>query len=209
MTPSRISGMPAGRYSILDGYGRPRGTEKFRSAPGPMGWRYFSDVQIETKEPHHEIVDLAVDSFWRPVRTRIETGSHSILLIAEGDRLTGFRNGRPVAIPWGPDTELDYASPAYNVVTATRLRRSAEFDAIFLEPVTCEPVLERQRYDLIGEEDVETAVGRFAATRWRFTALAAGFTAGMWIAGDVLVRYEGLYELEWYEPGATGPPIRA
>jgi len=200
--------MPAGRYSILDDYGRPRGTEKFRSAPGPMGWRYFSDVQIETKEPHHEIVDLAVDSFWRPVRTRIETGSHSILLIAEGDRLTGFRDGRPVAIPWGPDTELDYASPAYNVVTANRLRGSAEFDVVFLEPVTCEPVLERQRYELVGEEEVETTVGRFGATRWRFTALAAGFTAGMWIAGDVLVRYEGLYELEWYEPGATGPPIR-
>ena len=174
-----------------------------------MGWRYFSDVEIETNEPHHEIVDLAVDSSWRPVRTRIETGSHSILLTADGDRLAGFRDGQPVAIPWGPDTELDYASPAYNVVTANRLRRSAEFDVVFLQPVTCEPVEERQRYELIGEEEVETAVGRFNATRWRFTALAKGFTAGMWIAGDVLVRYESLYELEWYEPGATGPPIHA
>ncbi len=201
--------MPAGRYTILDVDGRPRGTEKFRCAPGPMGWRYFSDVEIETNEPHHEIVDLAVDSSWRPVRTRIETGSHSILLTAEGDRLAGFRDGQPVAIPWDPDAELHYASPAYNVVTANRLRRSAEFDVVFLQPVTCKPVLERQRYELIGEEEVETAVGRFAATRWRFTALAGGFTAGMWIAGDVLVSYEGLYELDWYEPGATGPPIHA
>jgi hypothetical protein len=201
--------MPAGRYTILDGDGRPRGREKFRCAPGPMGWRYFSDVQIESKEPHQGIVDLAVDSSWRPVRTRIETGSHRILLRPEGDRLTGFRDGQSVTIPWGPDTELDYASPAYNVVTANRLRRSAEFDVVFLEPVTCKPVLERQRYELIGEEEVETAVGRFAATRWWFTALESGFTAGMWIAGDLLVRFEGLYELEWYEPGATGPPIRS
>src|SRR3989442_11428183 len=114
--------MPAGRYSILDDYGRPRGTEKFRSAPGPMGWRYFSDVQIETKEPHHEIVDLAVDSFWRPVRTLIETRSHSILLIAEGDRLSGLRDGRPPALPRLPGTRLDYASPPCNVVTANPRR---------------------------------------------------------------------------------------
>jgi len=60
-----------GRYTILDDDARPSGTEEFRCAPGPMGWRYFSDVEIETKEPHHEIVDLAVDSSWRPVRTRI------------------------------------------------------------------------------------------------------------------------------------------
>lgn len=200
--------MPLGRYVILDDDGGRRGTEDFRSAPGPIGWRYFSDVQIETGEPHHEIVDLVVDSSWRPVRTRIETGSHDILLTAKDDRLAGFRDRESVAIPWGPDTEIDYASPAFNVVTANRLRRSAEFDVVFLEPVTCEPVLQRQRYELIGDEEVETAVGPFEATRWQFTALSDGYSAGMWIVADVLVRYEGLYELEQYDPGATGPPVR-
>src|SRR5437762_9581238 len=200
--------MAIGRYAMLDDDGGRRGSEEFRCAPGPMGWRYFSNIRLEDEAPHEEIVDLAVDASWRPVRTRIETGSHSILLSAEGDRLAGFRDRAAISIPWSSETELDYASPAFNVVTANRLRRSEEFDVVFLEPVTCEPVLERQRYELIGEEHVETAVGRFAATRWRFTALGSGFTAGMWIAGDVLVRYEGLYELEWYEPGATGPPIR-
>src|SRR5205823_12728036 len=139
---------------------------------------------------------------------RVAMGPTSILLMAEGGGLAGFGDGKPVASPWGPRTDLGYAAPASSVVPAHRLRRSAEFDVVFLEPVPCEPVLERQRSELIGEEHVETAVGRFAATRWRFTALGSGFTAGMWIAGDVLVRYEGLYELEWYEPGATGPPIR-
>jgi hypothetical protein len=199
--------MPLGRYVILDDDGGRRGTEDFRSAPGPIGWRYFSDVVIETGESHHEIVDLVVDSSWRPVRTRIETGSHDILLTAMDDQLAGFRDRKAVAIPWGPDTEIDYASPAFNVVTANRLRRSAEFDVVFLEPVTCEPVMQRQRYELIGDEEVETAAGRFDATRWQFTALSDGYTAGMWIVADVLVRYEGLYELEQYDPGATGPPI--
>src|SRR6058998_1171472 len=130
--------MPFGRYTVFGEGGKPVGTEEFRCAPGPMGWRYFADVEIETDEPHHEIVDLAVDSQWRPVRTRIETGTHSILLTAESDRLAGFHDRQPVDIAWGSDTELDYASPAYNVVTANRLRRSAEFDVVFLEPVTCE-----------------------------------------------------------------------
>jgi hypothetical protein len=201
--------MAIGRYAILDDDGSRRGSEEFRCAPGPMGWRSFSNIRLEAEYPHDEIVDIAVDASWRPVRTRIETGSHSILLSAEGDHLEGFRDREPISIPWGPETELDYASPAFNVVTANRLRRSAEFDVVFLEPVTCEPVPERQRYELIGDEEVETAVGRFAATRWQFTALSSGYTAGMWIAGDVLVRYEGLYELDYFESGASGPQVLA
>ncbi len=66
--------------------------------------------------------------------------------------------------------------------------------------------MERQRYELVGDEEVATPVGRFAARRWRSTALSTGNTADLWIAGDVVVRHEGAYELEWYEPGATGPP---
>jgi hypothetical protein len=113
-----------------------------------------------------------------------------------------------VDIAWGPDVELDYASPAFNAVTANRLPGTAEFDVVFLEPGTCEPVPERQRYELLGEEDVDTPAGRFAARRWRFTALSTGWTRDVWVAGDVVVRYESLYELEAYEPGASGVPVR-
>jgi hypothetical protein len=200
--------MPLGRYTVMDGDEKPVGTEDFRCAPGPMGWRYFSDVVLTDPEPRHEIVDLAADVGWRPARTRIDTGTHEILLIAEAGRLSGFRDRRPIEVPWGPDTELDYASPAFNAVTANRLEETAEFDVVFLEPHTCEPVLERQRYELIGDEDVDTPVGRFAARRWRFTALSTNWTRDFWVAGDVVVRYEGLYELETYEPGASGVPIR-
>ncbi len=198
--------MPIGRYTVMDGDGNPVGTEDFRSAPGPAGWRYFSDIQTTLPQPHHEVVDLVADAGWRPVRTRIDTGSHEILLMAEHDHLTGYRDGVAVDVAWGPDVELDYASPAYNVVTANRLGSgTAEFDVVFLQPVTCQPVEERQRYVHLGAEDVITSVGRFDSVRWRFTVLSSGWSRDFWIAGDVVVRYDGLYALESYEPGASGP----
>jgi hypothetical protein len=197
--------MPIGRYEVMDGDGRPVGTEDFRSAPGPAGWRYVSDVITSLPFPHEEVVDLVADASWRPVRTRIQTGQHELLLEARENRLAGRLDGAAIDVPWGPDVELDYASPAYNVLTANRLGRTAEFDVVFLEPVTCQPRQERQRYELLGHEEVAPAAGRFAAQRWRYTALSSGWSRDLWITGDVLVRYEGLYELGWYQPGASGP----
>ena len=101
----------------------------------------------------------------------MHTGSHDILLSAEAERLTGFLDREPIEIAWGPDTELDYASPAYNAVTANRLGRTAEFDVVFLDPFTCEPTLERQRYEHLGDDEVATPVGRFSAHRWSSPAL--------------------------------------
>ncbi|HEX9122701.1 MAG TPA: hypothetical protein VF984_04975 [Actinomycetota bacterium] len=197
--------MAVGRYTVMDGEGAPVGTEDFRCAPGPVGWRYFADVVTSVPEPHHETVDLTVDADWRPVRTRIHTGSHEILLSAGGDRLAGFLDGGAVETPWGPDHHLDYLSPAYNAVTANRLSGSAEIEVVFLAPVTCEPRIERQRYELLGNDEVATPVGRFAATRWRYTALSSGWSRDLWVAADVVVRYDDVFELEWYEPGASGP----
>jgi hypothetical protein len=196
--------MPVGRYTVLDGEGNPVGTEDFRCAPGPAGWRYFGEIATSDPVPHREIVDLAVDASWRPVRTRIETGSHHIVLSADGDALRGVLDDAPVTTRWGSGWHVDYLSPAYNAVTTKRLDGSVEIDVIYLEPVTCEPREERQRYERLGDEDVDTPVGRFAARRWRFTALSTGWSRDLWIAGDVVVRFEGLYELEWYEAGATG-----
>lgn len=196
--------MPAGRYTVMDGDGRPVGTEDFRCAPGPAGWRYFAEIQTSVPEPHREIVDLVVDEAWRPIRTRLDTGSHELLLQAEGDRLVGYRDGEAIQTPWGPDHHLDYLSPAYNAVTAMRLEASAEIEVVYLLPVTCEPTVVRQRYELLGEEEVETPVGRFAARRWRYTALSSGFTRDLWTAEDVLVAYDGVFRLDDYEPGASG-----
>jgi hypothetical protein len=189
----------------MDGRGRPVGTEEFTCASGPLGWRYAARIHTEVPEPHEETVDLVVDAGWRPVRTRIETGSHELLLQAEGDRLTGFLDGQPIETPWGPEHHLDYLSPAYNAVTAMRLADTAEIEVVYLLPVTCEPTMTRQRYELLGDEDVDTPVGRFAARRWRYTALASGFTRELWTAADVVVAYDDVFRLDAYEPGATGP----
>lgn len=188
--------MPSGRYRIASG-----GTEDFRAAPGPMGWRYFSTIRIDEPEPHEEVVDLSVDRGRRPVRVRIETGAHA--LRASPPSFT--RDGEPLDVAFGPETELDYLSPCFNVVTASRLGRTADIDVIYFEPYTIEPVAVRQRYELLGDEEIATPSGRFGARAWRYTALDSGFTARLWIAGDVLVAYEGLYELVAYESGATGP----
>jgi hypothetical protein len=200
--------MPRGRYTVFD-EGRPIGTESFRCAPGPIGWRYFADVDTELPSPHRETIDLAVDAEWRIARARIATGEHEILLEPRDDRLVGWRDRAAIEIPYGPSHHLDYLTPAANAITCRRLTQTQEIDVVWLRPVTLEPVEVRQRYELHGAGTVETPVGTFDAVRWTFTFLDEdGFTADLWIAGDVVVAYQGLFELVWYEPGASGPRPR-
>ncbi len=195
--------MPLGRYAVLGDDGAPVGTEEFRCAPGPVGWRYFSEVQTD----HHETLDVAVDADWRIARVRADTGSHDILLESQGDVLTGYRDRKEIEIPYGSDMHLDVYTPATNAITARRLAATTEIDVIYLEPVSLEPSRVRQRYELLGGEDVTTPVGRFDAVRWRFTALDSGWTGDLWIAGDVVVAYQHLFTLEWYDPGASGARV--
>ena len=98
---------------------------------------------------HRETVDVVVDASWSIVRVRIETGSHGIFLEPRNGVLTGLLDGEPVEITWGAETHLDYLSPAFNAVTANRLDGTAEIDVVYLEPVTLEPTLMRQRYQLL------------------------------------------------------------
>jgi hypothetical protein len=104
---------------------------------------------------------------------------------------------------------LDYLSPAFNAVTCRRLEATTEIEVVFVEPYTLEPVVERQRYDLIGGEEVDTPAGAFAATRWHYTSLRSGWNADLWAAADVVVAYERLFRLAWYEAGASGPQPHA
>jgi hypothetical protein len=197
--------MPVGRYTVQDGDGRPVGTEGFRCAPGPSGWRYVATIATSDPEPHREVVDLVVDDGWRPVRVRIDSGDHQVLLSVEGDRLTGHRDGEPIEMPFGPEVEIDYLSPCFNAVTARRLDRTDEIEVVYLEPVTIEPIKARQRYEREAEEDVDTPVGRFRARKWQYTSLDSGWSRPFWLAGDVVVRFQDLFELEEYEQGASGP----
>jgi len=199
--------VPAGRYAVLGDDGVRVGTEEFRCAPGPMGWRYFSDIQTTDPTRHVETFDVVVDADWRPVRIRVDTGEHQILLEPHGDALTGLRDGVSIDLPWEPGHHLDYFTPATNLITTRRLRETAEIDVVYLAPVTLEPTLERQRYELHGGEEVDTPVGRFASTHWRYTSLPDGWTSDLWVANDVVVRYDRLFTLEWYDPGASGPRV--
>jgi hypothetical protein len=151
------------------------------------------------------MIDLVSDGASRPVRVRIDTGSHAILLAAWEGSLSGTLDGDPVQIEWGPDLYLDYLSPAFSAATANRLGGTADIEVVYLEPVTCLPRRDRQRYELLGEEEIATPVGRFSARRWRYTALRTGWTRSLWVAGDLVVSYEGLFELAAYEPGQSGP----
>jgi hypothetical protein len=170
-----------------------------------MGWRYVSEIHRDEPTPHRESVDVAVDDAWRIVRARIETGGHSILLEPRDGSLVGLRDGVEISIEWGPEMHLDYLSPAFNAVTAKRLDGTAEIEVVYLEPVTLEPTLMRQRYELQQREIVDTPAGRFVAARWRYTAVTSGWTSELWIVDDVVVRYDRAFELIAYEPRATGP----
>ena len=196
--------MPQGRYTVLGDDGTPVGTESFRCAPGPMGWRYFSDVDTTDPTPHREIVDVVVGADRRIARVRIDTGEHQVLLEPRGDVLAGYRDGREIEIAYGPDVHLDYFTPATNVVTTRRLAGTTEIDVVYLAPVTLEASRMRQRYELLGPDEVETPAGTFEAVRWTFTDLGSGWTADLWIAGDTVVAYERLFDLVWYEAGARG-----
>ena len=197
--------MPSGRYALAGRSGSWVGTEVFRCAPGPMGWRYVAEIERDEPTRHRETVDVAVDAVWRIVRARIETGSHSVLLEPSADALVGVRDGDEISIPWGPAMHLDYLTPSFNAITAQRLDETTEIEVVYLEPVTLEPTVTRQRYELLGPDEVETPVGRFRCTRWRYTALETGWTSELWVADDVVVRYDRAFELIEYDPGTMGP----
>lgn len=201
--------MPSGRYAVLGHSGDIVGTEDFRCAPGPMGWRYVSEIERDEPGPHRVTVDVVVDASWRVVRARIETGSHAIVLEPRDGALEGIRDGEELEIPCGPESHLDYLSPAFNAVTTQRLEGTEEIEVVFLEPVTLEPTVVRQRYELLGPDAVETPVGTFTSVRWRYTAIDSGWTSELWVADDVVVRYDRAFELTGYEAGASGPvPMR-
>src|SRR5436309_14140207 len=156
--------MPFARYSLSAQGRKPVGTEELRYAPGPMGWRYFSQVEATDPSPHHETLDFAVDADWRIARMRIATGEHDILLEpgSDGTALTGYRDNEPIEIPYGPDVHLDYFTPATNAITAPRLLGTTEIDVVRLKPVTLDPTRVRQHYELIGDEQIATSLGTFA-----------------------------------------------
>ena len=153
-------------------------------------------------------MDITVDADWRPVRLRISTGEHDLVARPRDGALIVDLDEETLELPWNDESELDYRSPAFNAVTANHLRlakrREADLSVVFLEPFTCRPRIVRQRYELLGEGPVTTPAGRFDAEEWRYTSVDSGWSRSVWVAGDIVVAYEGAWELIEYEPGAHG-----
>ena len=69
--PVRVLRVPQGRYVVIGDDGASVGTESFRCAPGPMGWRYVSEIATNEHGPHRADIDIAVDAEWRIVRVQV------------------------------------------------------------------------------------------------------------------------------------------
>jgi hypothetical protein len=194
--------MPSGLYRLFDSEGAPTGTEQFRCAPGPMGWRYFSTVQDARGVSN---VDLSVDASWRPVRVRIQTPEHHLLVSVRARQLAGILDDEPLELPFDQTTmTADYPSPCFPLVTTLRLGSTAEIEAVSFDPETLRAQGEHHRYEGGDAEEVATPVGRFAARAWRHVTPRLRFSRALWIAGDVVVAGDGI-ELVAYDPGGRGP----
>ena len=196
--------MPSGLYRLFDESGTPLGTEQFRCAPGPMGWRYFSTVQDARGVSN---VDLSVDASWRPVRVRIQTAEHHLLVSARGDQFAGILDDGQLELPFDQETmTADYPSPCFPLVAMKRLGETSEIDALSFDPETLRAGIEHHRYEAGESEEITTPVGRFAVRAWRHIAPRPRFSRALWIAGDVVVAGDGL-ELVAYDPGGRGPQV--
>jgi hypothetical protein len=191
--------LPSGFYRLLDGDGNDAGSEQFRCAPGPMGWRYFATVQDARGSTN---VDLSVDASWQPVRVRIQSPEHHLLVTRQGAML----DEQPSDIIL--TTATYYPSPGFVVAAARALGETSEVDVTAFD-AELRAHDEHHRYELLGDEDVTTAVGTFSARKWRFVAPQPRFARDVWIAGDVAVAADGWFELLAYEAGGKGPIARA
>ena len=200
--------MPSGRYSVRGRSGEVVGTEDFRCAPGPMGWRYVSEIEREEPTLHRETVDVVVDASWRVVRARIETGAMRSSWSRGDGVLAGIRDGERIEVPWGPESHLDYLSPAFNAITAQRLTDTSG-DRRRL-PASRSRSIPSRCASATSSFAVRTSTrraGKYFSAKWHYTALASGWESDLWVAEDVVVRYDRAFELISYERGATGPVL--
>ena len=101
--------------------------------------------------PHVETFDVVVDADWRPVRLRADTGEHQHpARAATAARSAAGATACRSSCRGSPTAISTTSRPATNLITTKRLTDTAEIDVVFLEPVTLEPTLVRQRYELQG-----------------------------------------------------------
>ncbi len=199
--------MPAGTYTVFGLDGRPVGTEEFRTAPGIAGSRWFSTIRFSDPAAGEEVVDLSVDEYWRPMRLRIGTGEHHLILQRSGQGFSGARDAEELEV--GPVADFGYRSPGFNAATANRLMTenltSADLEITRVEAGSLGLRTSRQRYERLGDEELTTRVGRFPAVRWRYTDLDSERTGELWTGGAIVLSYPGVAELAEFDPLGAGP----
>lgn len=107
------------------------------------GRRYFSTVNARGPEPHCEVIDIVSDGASRPVRVRIDAGSHAILLAPGGKPL--WKPGRGSSadrVGTGPVPRLSLSCVQRGYRQSAG--GTADIEVVYLEPVTCLPRRERQ-----------------------------------------------------------------
>ena len=201
--------MPSGRYAVRGRSGDVVGTEDFRCAPGPMGWRYVSEIQRDEPTPHRETVDVVVDASWRIVRD--EDRDRVALDPPRAARRTHSKGSETgTRSRWRGDRRCTWTTSRRPSTRSRRTDWDGATDAQTSTSSSSSPSRSSRSRCVSGTScsdgnTVETPPGTFLAARWRYTALATGWTSELWVADDVVVRYDRAFELISYEAGASGP----
>ncbi|MCM2390056.1 hypothetical protein [Streptomyces albipurpureus] len=207
--------MPRGRYSLHDPHDHsPLGEEHFQCAPGPLGWRYVSQITTPAGD-HAGSVDLALDELGRPIRLELHAASWQVRAAAL-DGVTWVRSD-----PTGTHaTEgnvrahtFSGTSPAFLIATARLLRLTPHSThtrvrlVAFTDPVLAPRTLD-QSWALVNSEAHATDNGPLMVDEYQVSALDTGEQHTIHIAGDVVLTAPGI-ELESLEtpPSVFSDPV--
>ena len=183
------------------------GTEEFHTAPGVAGTRWFSTIRFDDVSVGEEIVDISVDSKWQPVRIRIQTPDHHLILQRSGANLVGARDEEMLDL--GPGADYCYRSPAFRAAIINRLAVGspdiADIAVTSIGPGSLELSTSDQRYERVGTGEITTPGGRFDATRWHVSDRDTGREGDLWISGAVVLTFPGVAELLHFDPARSGP----
>jgi len=207
--------MPTLTYRLFGPGGATLGTETLRGAPGMAGRRWFSTTQLEGV-PGEQIADLSVDDEWRPMRVRIATTHHHLILQRAANGFAGARDQDELET--GPTPAFVYPAPMFAGVMTNRLLADhvlaadgsggeVEVEAAAIDPDTLLLRRALYRFACLGGAEATTPRGIFDALHWQVTDVASGISTELWVAEDVVVAQPGTLELIEYDPG-VGPVPR-
>ena len=198
--------MPTGRYTVLGDDGAPAEHRGASAAP-PVRWAGATSAMSRPTTARSSTSPSTATG--ASPASDIGTGEHDILLERRGDSLAGYRDRQEIEIPYGPQMHLDYFTPATNAITCRRLERTAEISAVYLEPITLEPVDRSPALQPRRRRPRHDARRHVRRDKMDLHEPRVGLVRPPVDRRDTVVRYDRLFTLEEYEPGASGVPANA